>query len=79
MGSGIIVKDCERLNYDVAKFVFKDNPNLKPVSIRLVNDDNYGDIVLFEYILDALNNGYIAEWNRDTCCWELCKNATMGG
>lgn len=78
MGSGIIVSGPEALNYDTAKFVFLDEPD-NPVSIRLVNTDRYGDIVLLEYLLNAFNNGYKANWNRDTCCWELSKDATMEG
>ncbi len=66
--------------YDTTKFVFKDS-DLWPITIRTVNGDGYGDVVLLEYLIEVFNAGYIARWNRDTCCFELelPKDASMGG
>ena len=66
--------------YDTTKFVFKDS-DLWPITIRTVNGDGYGDVVILEYLIEILNTGYIARWNRDTCCFELelPKDASMGG
>ena len=66
--------------YDTTKFVFK-NSDLWPITIRTVNGDGYGDVVLLEYLIEVFNAGYIARWNRDTCCFELelPKDASMGG
>ena len=79
MGSGTIIKDSKRTDYDVARFTMPSDPNFPTIEIRIVNDDHYGDINNLEFIIDVFNCGYKAEWNRDTCCWELIKNGSMEG
>ena len=79
MGSGVIINNNERVVYDIAKFSMPSDPNLPVIEIRIVNDDNYGDINNLEYIIDVLNAGYKAKWNRDTCMWDLIKDGSMEG
>lgn len=79
MSSGVIIQDGKRIDYDTARFTMPEEPRWPPIEIRIVNDDGYGDMSNLEFVIELLNNGYKARWNKDICMWELVKDATVGG